>query len=796
MNVLISCPFPSSRIKLLLRGRALHLHRPSPWTSVVQCRDVLLYGVDVVQRSAAFDPPLHRFLVLLAKLLAGRPLTVVAVGGSISAAGHLPGGVMHGTGTYGQALVDWLQQVFPTPPSAPPHRLIRAFLPGAGSYVLHFCTGELLGALWADGEEQRRAAGEADVVLLECAANDWSVLQPGMVPPAEGTQYAAAEGLLRQFLLLPSHPLVLFLNFGVFHPHDPLLSAFHHSAEALLNHLSAYYSVPAVSPWRAYFPLVATAASPSCPAPPDPSSEPAAKPGVLAPPSSERAGNLTWAHMFVDRVHPSAAGHGMAGSLAAHRLFSLALHYLRREGLTLSHHHLRLDWVDSKAAPSTQSALLCPPNSLCRKCFGELGFSALGPPLSAPCMLPPLQSAADPHPRCVLGNTWNVTAVGNVEFPEGYTAVKEAASKGDAASVKRIAEANASWVQEACGPLVPQILCWKAQAARSPLRVAVDVRGATRGIGVVYKMLDWTKQEHKMDGADVQAPPQREDVPFSLLFSLGVPPFHKLLNRSEVELIQNGCGSVTAAGEVCGSTFHDTRLPGVGDAAVVLADFKMDRCAQGEANLGETAVVLADLKVEGRAQGALNLGEEAVEAALPPDCKLEWRAEGDGGAVVGQVRAAMVFLGQVRAAMVFLGQVRAAVVFLGQVRAAMVFLGQVRAAMVFLGQVRAAMVFLGQVRAAMVFLGHVRAATGAIPKALESRAAQSGAEDSPRAVRMQHCLHRFPRHLPLLCCFLRLLCLSGLHCCLLHLLLLTCFPCTLTQFFLCFLHSSLLAFNR
>ncbi|CAI6005168.1 unnamed protein product, partial [Closterium sp. NIES-64] len=492
------------------------------------------YGVDVVQRSFAFDPPLHRFLVLLAKLLAGRALTVVAVGGSISAAGHLPGGVMHGTGTYGQALVDWLQQVFPTPPSTPPHRLIRAFLPGAGSFVLHFCTGELVGALWADGDEQRRAAGEADIVLLECAANDWSVLQPGMTPPPEGTQYAAAEGLVRQVLRLPSHPLVLFLNFGVFHPHHPLLSAFHHSAEALLNHLSAYYSVPAVSPWRAYFPLLATAASPTCPASDEPSSEPAAKPRVLSPPSSEPAENLTWAHMFVDRVHPSAAGHGMAGSLAAHRIFSLALHYLRREGLAVSRHHLRLDWVDGKAAPSTQSALLCPPTSLCRKCFGDLGFSALGPPLSAPCMLPPLQSAADPHPRCVLGNTWNVTAVGAVEFPEGYTAVREAASKGDAASVKRIAEANATWVQEACGPLVPQILCWKAQAARAPLRVAVDVRGAARGIGVVYKMLDWQKQEHKMDGADVKV--NGRDVGFLQVPVVGNTLTHWRLNSSLIRL--------------------------------------------------------------------------------------------------------------------------------------------------------------------------------------------------------------------------------------------------------------------
>ncbi|CAI5506532.1 unnamed protein product [Closterium sp. Naga37s-1] len=611
---------------LLLPGRLLTSYVPLLSSSAppLPCHPTPTpssYGVDVVQRSFAFDPPLHRFLVLLAKLLAGRPLTVVAVGGSISAAGHLPGGVMHGTGTYGQALVDWLQQwekadwypsfllpsslsslqgsthlvlpplpspslparalrlpsscfwhpsspnplvspsllspsppqVFPTPPSTPPHRLIRAFLPGAGSYVLHFCTGELVGALWADGDEQRRAAGEADVVLLECAANDWSVLQPGMaLPPAhscqsllsisplshhtppEGTQYAAAEGLLRQFLLLPSHPLVLFLNFGVFHPRDPLLSAFHHSAEALLNHLSAYYSVPAVSPWRAYFPLVATAASPTCPASAEPPSEPAAKPRVLSPPSSEPAENLTWAHMFVDRVHPSAAGHGMAGSLAAHRIFSLALHYLRREGLAVSRHHLRLDWVDGKAAPSTQSALLCPPTSLCRKCFGDLGFSALGPPLSAPCMLPPLQSAADPHPRCVLGNTWNVTAVGAMEFHEGYTAVREAASKGDAASVKRIAEANASWVQEACGPLVPQILCWKAQIARAPLRVAVDVRGAAWGIGVVYKMLDWQKQEHKMDGADVKV--NGRDVGFLPVPVVGNTLTHWRLNSSLIRL--------------------------------------------------------------------------------------------------------------------------------------------------------------------------------------------------------------------------------------------------------------------
>ncbi|CAI7826657.1 unnamed protein product, partial [Closterium sp. NIES-54] len=577
------------------------------------------YGVDVVQRSFAFDPPLHRFLVLLAKLLTGRPLTVLAVGGSISAAGHLPGGVMHGTATYGQALLDWLQQVFPTPPSTPPHRLIRAFLPGAGSYVLHFCTGELLGALWADGEEQRRAAGEADVVLLECAANDWSVLQPGMAPPPEACSRRSGRGVagvlandwsVLQPGMVPRpgrwtgmvawhggmawwhgmvawrggmawwHGMVAWRGgmawwHGVVAWHGGIawchgVVAWHggmawwHGVVAWRGGMAWWHGMVAwrggtawwhgvvawrggmawwhgVVAWRGGmlasltpFTTIPPPSSPTCPASAEPPSEPAAKPRVLSMPSSEPAENLTWAHMFVDRVHPSAAGHGMAGSLAAHRIFSLALHYLRREGLSLSRHHLRLDWVDGKAAPSTQSALLCPPTSLCRKCFGDLGFSALGPPLSAPCMLPPLQSAADPHPRCVLGNTWNVSAVGAVEFPEGYTAVREAASKGDAASVKRIAEANATWVQEACGPLVSRILCWKAQAARAPLRVAVDVRGVTRGIGVVYKMLDWTKQEHKMDGADVKV--NGRDVGFLQVPVVGNTLTHWRLNSSLIHL--------------------------------------------------------------------------------------------------------------------------------------------------------------------------------------------------------------------------------------------------------------------
>lgn len=53
----------------------------------------------------------ERTAVLLWKLVSGQGIRVAVVGGSITAAGHLPGGVRHGTGTYGAALILWLQKV-------------------------------------------------------------------------------------------------------------------------------------------------------------------------------------------------------------------------------------------------------------------------------------------------------------------------------------------------------------------------------------------------------------------------------------------------------------------------------------------------------------------------------------------------------------------------------------------------------------------------------------------------------------------------------------------------------------
>lgn len=89
-------------------------------------------------------------------------------------------------------------QVFPARHS--PHRLLRAFLPGAGSFALRFCAPQLFDTLSphaeAPGTEEHRAEGDAseraggwkeaqkaDLILLELAANDWAMLQPGMTPP-------------------------------------------------------------------------------------------------------------------------------------------------------------------------------------------------------------------------------------------------------------------------------------------------------------------------------------------------------------------------------------------------------------------------------------------------------------------------------------------------------------------------------------------------------------------------------------------------------------------------------------
>lgn len=62
-------------------------------------------------RSVAVAGAEERHAVLLWKLVSGQGIRVAVIGGSITAAGHLPGGVRHGTGTYGAALLHWLQKV-------------------------------------------------------------------------------------------------------------------------------------------------------------------------------------------------------------------------------------------------------------------------------------------------------------------------------------------------------------------------------------------------------------------------------------------------------------------------------------------------------------------------------------------------------------------------------------------------------------------------------------------------------------------------------------------------------------
>eukprot|EP00897_Mesotaenium_endlicherianum_P008350 jgi/Mesen1/7543/ME000392S06805 len=140
------------------------------------------YGFGLLRRSQGFPGDFIRAALLLQKLLSGKPLTVVALGGSVTAAGHLPDGMRLGKGTYGERIVEALNDAFPPRQQGSRHELLRTFLAGAGSFAHHFCAFDYFRALWPERDDWWRLR-QADVFVVECAANDWALLQDNMTLP-------------------------------------------------------------------------------------------------------------------------------------------------------------------------------------------------------------------------------------------------------------------------------------------------------------------------------------------------------------------------------------------------------------------------------------------------------------------------------------------------------------------------------------------------------------------------------------------------------------------------------------
>ena len=267
----------------------------------------------------------------------------------------------------------------------------------------------------------------------------------------------------------------------------------------MLSVLSGYYSLPAVSMWRAFFPILASSGErgggAAAGSGPD---------GAGGGCSLEAAEELSFHGLFLDHVHPSVAGHRMAGSLVAHLLLSLSLQALHSEA-----HHAKDSFSPSHSwvSPGTPAAAECPPASLCAECLLDprsqaLVLSSLHS-LSSPlpeCGLPPLQVPPDRRPFCVPAGMWSAAhplpkeaafLEGVRESVDGVTAVAQATEE--------------EWERVHCGPLVPQVLCWKA--LRPGAQMTVELRAqqneSIRAVGLVYKMMNFTNQEYASAGANV-----------------------------------------------------------------------------------------------------------------------------------------------------------------------------------------------------------------------------------------------------------------------------------------------------
>lgn len=64
-----------------------------------------------MRRSQITQPHPHRLLSLFAKLYSGQPITVLAIGGSVTASVDLPGGVESGNGSYAYHITRIINEV-------------------------------------------------------------------------------------------------------------------------------------------------------------------------------------------------------------------------------------------------------------------------------------------------------------------------------------------------------------------------------------------------------------------------------------------------------------------------------------------------------------------------------------------------------------------------------------------------------------------------------------------------------------------------------------------------------------
>lgn len=262
------------------------------------------------------------------KLLAGQPVTVVALGGSVTY-GH---GVDDASQAYPALFFAFLNASFPNRE----HVLLNRGLPGATSQVTAPCVHSMV-------------PPTADLVIVEFSTND---SPSGWTTRGKGSY----EGLLRSLLALPSGPAVVLLH------HFPWFKAagdgrsaglFYREPEGQLTLLSHYYDVPSLSLRGAAWRLMqagikgfkvdrtilegnrdATTGEPI----------PAAEPG--------RSGD----YLYLDIIHPGPNGHRILAELLT-GLLAHALAEAEARPALASRQHPRLQALPPPMIPSFQESV-------------------------------------------------------------------------------------------------------------------------------------------------------------------------------------------------------------------------------------------------------------------------------------------------------------------------------------------------------------------------------------------------------------------------------------------------------
>ncbi|KAI7842255.1 hypothetical protein COHA_003896 [Chlorella ohadii] len=189
---------------------------PLPWAPVLSAAQL--------KRGLSFYGTGQRLERLVAKLMAGQPITAVTIGGSVTWGA---GATNRTTHSFPARFFEFLSAAFPHKDHALMNKAISAT--NAGTFAT--CTERLVPA-------------ESDLVVVEFTFNEAPEL------PYTSPNRRSFEALLRKLLRMPRSPAVVVLHhYGWYHSAGDGISAglYYRAAETHLSTMAQYYDIPSPS---------------------------------------------------------------------------------------------------------------------------------------------------------------------------------------------------------------------------------------------------------------------------------------------------------------------------------------------------------------------------------------------------------------------------------------------------------------------------------------------------------------------------------------------------------------------